>query len=108
MEKKTLFAIFLSLTILPILYLANVENTKIINLQAGIDTNTSFVYGKDIKDVFIQNPHPKNRYASSIDIRGKQLESIRLTDIYTKYFKTIYKISGGANKKTLMLGSLFK
>jgi len=92
----------------PALHLANVKNAKIINLQAGIDANTSLIYGKDIKDIFIQNPRPKNQCASSIDIHGKQSESIRLTDVYTKYFKSIYKISGGANKKEVMLGNLFK
>ncbi|RLD78931.1 MAG: glycoside hydrolase [Bacteroidetes bacterium] len=92
----------------PALYLENVENVKIINLQAGIDTNTSLIYGKDIKDIFIQNPRPKSQCLSSINIHGNQSESIRLTDIHTKYFKTIYKISGGANKKSVMLGTLFK
>jgi len=92
----------------PALHLQNIENARIINLQAKVDANTTLIYGKDIKDIFIQNPHPENQCASSIDIHGKQSESVRLTDVYTKYFKTIYKTLDGANKKVVILGNMFK
>lgn len=92
----------------PALLMEDVINARIIDLQAGIDANTSLIHGKNINDILIQNPKPDKQCESVIHVNGNKSASIRLTDIYTKYFKTNYLVSDGADKKSVMLGNIFK
>ena len=92
----------------PALYLGDIKDGKVINLQADIDAATPLIYGNNINDIFIQNPKPKNKCSSVIDIHGKQSGLIILTDIYKDFFKVIYENSGNTNKKAIKLGNIYK
>jgi hypothetical protein len=92
----------------PAIYLEDLKNGKILNLQANIATSSSLIKAKGVKDLYINNPWTKNVCQSVIEISGAASEFIRLSDIDKAKFKELFKISNEVDPKVVRIGTIFE
>jgi polygalacturonase len=92
----------------PALYLEDVKNGKILDLQAHIDNSISLINSKNSKDLYIKNPIPIEICKNIIEVSGKESKSIFLTDINKEKFKEVFKVSKEVNKNTVRIGTVFQ
>ncbi len=91
----------------PALHLDDVIGMKVLNLSSEMDPSVPMIFGRNIKNVFIQNPVPDKTCKSLIAVSGADLKNIRLTDIDKKYFEEIFDVTGGADKKEVKTGIVY-
>ena len=91
----------------PALYLDDVIGMKILNLSSEMDPSVPMIFGRDIKNVFVQNPLPDKNCKSVIELSGADSKNIRLTEIDKKYFEKIFDVTGGADKKDVKTGVVY-
>ena len=92
----------------PAVYLQDVKNGKILNLQADIATSSSLIKANDVKDLYIKNPWTKNVCQSIIEISGAASKSVRLSDIDKDKFNELYKTSKEVDLKAVKIGTVFE
>ena len=92
----------------PALYLEDVKNGKIFDLQAHIDNSISLIKSKNSKDLYIKNPIPIEICKNIIEVSGKESKSIFLTDINKEKFKEMFIVSKEVNKNTVRIGTVFQ
>ncbi len=91
----------------PALYLDDIKNGKFLNIQADINSASTFIQGNNVRDIFINNPQPGDSCQSVIDIIGSKSKSIRLTDIDAQRFSEIFRVSSEAAENIIKTGNIF-
>jgi polygalacturonase len=92
----------------PALHLENLKNGKVINLQADIDSDNTLIVGRNISDIFIQNPQASQKCKSVIELSGSETKNIRLTEIDKSLFDTVYQKTKDINKSTIKTGVVYQ
>lgn len=92
----------------PALYLEDIEHGKFLDIQADMNSNSPFMQGNNVRDIFIKNPWTANPCLAVIDIKGEQSRSIILSDIDKQKFNEVFKASGEVDKGVVRTVSLYK
>ena len=92
----------------PALYLEDIENGKFLDVQADINSNSTFIHGNNVRDITIKNPWTANTCISVIDIKGKQSKSIKLSDIDKQKFNEIFIASSEVDNGIFRIGSFYE
>ncbi len=91
----------------PALYFDDVKGVKILNLSSGMEKELPMIFGRNIKNVFIQNPLPDKKCKSAIEVTGSTSKKIRLTEVDKQYFKKLFETSDGAEKNVVKTGIVY-
>ncbi len=92
----------------PALYLEDVRNSKILDMQADVATASALIKVNNAKDLYINNPWIKNSCESLIEISGEQSKSVILSNIDKKKYKELFKVSKEVNKKIVHQVNIFQ
>ena len=91
----------------PALYLEDVKKSKIMNLQADIESSMPMMKAKNSQELYIRNPIPMEYCKSIVEIYGKESNSIRLSDVDKNKFEEMYKTSKEVKENTVRIGTVF-
>jgi polygalacturonase len=91
----------------PALYLDDVTGVKVMHLSSDMDPSVPMIFARDVRNVFVQNPVPDEACKSVIEVTGAGSKNIRLTEIDKRYFKKIFGVTGGAEKKEVKTGVVY-
>ncbi len=92
----------------PALYLEDVRNSKILDMQADVAIVSALIKVNNAKDLYINNPWIKGSCASLIEISGEQSKSVILSNIDKKKYKELFKVSKEVNKKIVHQVNIFQ
>ena len=92
----------------PAIYLEDLKNGKILDMQADVATVSSLIKANNVKDLYIKNPWIKDRCSSLIEISGEQSKSIILLDIDKRKYNELFKVSKDVSKKVVKQTNIFQ
>jgi len=71
-------------------FVEDINNLRLRDAMADLSEESALITMKDIYDIYIQNPVATGVANSAIDILGKEISSIRISDIDKSKFKDVF------------------